>query len=518
MMGSLGNTDGYAVGTAVSSSAPADWRAEIRSFARVNTQYYERVLARLDQAVDFAWSFNWSAALAGPIWMAARRLWTLFWMLALLETIAVAQIATGLWAHLGKEEFGRASRLAATAKVRLTEAEEAARTGGANATVLMESGKALEKAAGDALQRAETIAATRPRRLTAGIVLLVILKVLEGGVANWAFCRRFEQWRANRSLAAGVDPVLTGGAAVLVGLMYVTTAYRFASDAVPAWLVSFPADDAWRNSVAGSINAALDWMTRHGSELFDGVSRTVRVLLDLMEVLLVGTPWPVVMVVVTLVTARRAGWPTAAFTAGAMAYLAVMGLWERSMGTVALLGTASAICILIGVPLGIWCAKKPSVYAVVRPFLDLMQTMPPFVYLIPAIAFFGIGKVPGILSTVVFGLPPSVHLTVLGLHGVPASVREAATAFGVSKTYLLLKVELPLALPSIMTGISQTTIMCLSMVVVASLIGAKGLGEDILYALNRVAPGQGVVAGIAILFCAIVLDRVMQGKRIRRSQ
>jgi glycine betaine/proline transport system permease protein len=208
----------------------------------------------------------------------------------------------------------------------------------------------------------------------------------------------------------------------------------------------------------------------------------------------------------------------AVFTGAAMAYLAAMSLWEKSMVTIALLGTASLICIVVGCPLGIWCAKSERAYKTIRPILDLMQTMPPFVYLIPAIAFFGIGKPPGILATVIFGLPPMVHLTVLGIHGVPASVREAAMAFGASRTYLLFRVELPLALPSIMIGISQATLMCLSMVVVASLIGAKGLGEDILNALAQVAPGAGIVAGIAVLFCAIVLDRLLQGKAARKGK
>ena len=146
------------------------------------------------------------------------------------------------------------------------------------------------------------------------------------------------------------------------------------------------------------------------------------------------------------------------------------------MSTIALLGTAAVLCIFFGIPLGILCARNRTVYAIVRPILDLMQTMPSFVYLIPVIAFFGIGKPPGILATIVFGMPPVVRLTVLGLKGVPESVREAAEAFGVSKPYMLFKVDLPLAMPSIMAGINQTILMCLTMVVIAALIGAKGLG------------------------------------------
>ncbi len=182
------------------------------------------------------------------------------------------------------------------------------------------------------------------------------------------------------------------------------------------------------------------------------------------------------------------------------------------MATVALLGTAAFLCVLIGIPVGVWCGRKPRAYAFLRPVLDFMQTMPAFVYLIPVIAFFGIGKPPGIVATLVFGMPPVIRLTALGIAGVPETIREAATSFGASPRFLLFKVDLPLAMPSIMTGINQTLLMCLSMVVIASLIGAKGLGEDVLSALQYAAVGQGILAGLAILMCAMVLDRIVQGR------
>jgi len=178
-------------------------------------------------------------------------------------------------------------------------------------------------------------------------------------------------------------------------------------------------------------------------------------------------------------------------------------------------GAATVICILLGVPLGIWCAKRARAYAALRPVLDVMQTLPSFVYLIPAIAFFGVGKPPGIIATVIFALPPMVRLTVLGVTQVPQSVKEAALAFGATPRQLLWKVELPLAVPSIMTGINQTIMMSLSMVVVAALIAAKGLGEDVLLALNHVEHGKGLLAGAAIALCAMMMDRVVQGMRGR---
>ena len=152
-------------------------------------------------------------------------------------------------------------------------------------------------------------------------------------------------------------------------------------------------------------------------------------------------------------------------------------------------------------------------YSIVKPILDFMQTMPSFVYLIPAIAFFSIGKPPGVLATVIFAMPPMIRLAALGIQGVPGHVTEAAIAFGASPRQLLFKVELPLAVPSIMTGINQTIMMSLSMVVVAALIGAGGLGYDVLFALQHVEAGKGILAGIAIVFCAMILDRIIQGSR-----
>jgi glycine betaine/proline transport system permease protein len=201
----------------------------------------------------------------------------------------------------------------------------------------------------------------------------------------------------------------------------------------------------------------------------------------------------------------------AIFTAAALAYLAFMGLWEMSMITVALIGTGAFLCVLFGIPLGIWFGKSSRAYRFAEPVLDFMQTMPAFVYLIPIIAFFGTGKPPGVLATIIFAMPPVIRLTALGMRGVSETTKEAAVAFGCSRWQLLRNVELPLAMPSIMTGINQTILMSLSMVVIASLIGAEGLGALILEALQYAAKGQGLLGGLAILFCAMVIDRIAQG-------
>ena len=347
--------------------------------------------------------------------------------------------------------------------------------------------------------------------LGAGVLLAV--KVIQGILANWALERHFTAWRSDRNLAHGLSHARGMIAIVLIVLICGLSAMRFT---VPeAWpvLENFPTDKAYRIGAGDTIRAWFDHTKIAGEDMFDAITLGVKSLLDGLETVLVGTPWPVVITFVALLAWRSAGPRFAIFTVAALAYLGLLGFWEKAMTTVSLLGTAACVSISFGIPLGIFCARRPRAFAVVRPILDFMQTMPSFVYLIPVIAFFGTGKPAAILATIIFGSPPVIRLTVLGLQNVPAAIREAAIAFGASPTYLLFRVDLPLAAKTIMAGVNQTILLSLAMVVVASLIGAKGLGEDVLEALQYASEGQGILAGLAILFCAMILDRVVQGAR-----
>ena len=499
--------------TGPATTAVEDGKDGIAAFVELNTDYYRIQFENLDAAVGFIPAFNMAAAVLGPFWLAARRLWGLFWIFLILETVAIVQLCRGLFSELGAEQYERAARLSASAEVRGAEAEEALASGASNANALSESASALEAASADALERADSMTATAPLLVAFGLGLLLALKVFQGLLANRALNARFLKWQAERTLGHGINLPITAVMALFTASTYGLASYRFTAGSIPSWLETFPASRDVRKSVATWVDQAFQWMTESGTGFFIGITNGIRLLLDAMETLLVATPWPIVMTVIVLLALRVAGPRVAMFTAAALAYLSLLGFWEKSMQTVALLGSAAVLCLVIGIPLGILCARSKTLYAIVRPILDLMQTMPSFVYLIPVIAFFGIGKPPGVLATIVFGMPPVVRLTVLGLQGVPASVREAAEAFGASKTYMLLRVDLPLATPSIMTGVNQTILMCLSMVVIASLIGAKGLGEDVLDALTYANEGQGVLAGLAILFSAMILDRIVQGKR-----
>ena len=246
--------------------------------------------------------------------------------------------------------------------------------------------------------------------------------------------------------------------------------------------------------------------------VFDAVTFAIGWVVTVFEDFLTNMPWPVITTIVVVLAWRTAGTRVAIFTAAALSYLGLLGFWEKSLETVALLGTAALTAIVLGIPIGIWCARNDRAYTVIRPVLDFMQTMPAFVYLIPVIALFGIGKPPAVIATLMFGMPPVIRLTALGLKSVPEDVREAAMAFGATRRTVLFKVDLPMAMPSILTGINQTILMSLGMVVIASLIGAKGLGQDVLQALQFAATGYGILSGLAILFCAMILDRIVQGK------
>jgi ABC-type proline/glycine betaine transport system permease subunit len=302
------------------------------------------------------------------------------------------------------------------------------------------------------------------------------------------------------------------GTAMLV-LAYVLTLWRFLGPALWQPLVTFPAPAALAPQVARAIDAAVKWAIVSFGAFFEAIRFCVFWLLTGIEAAFVVTPWPVTVAFLLLIAWRAGGLGVLIFAAGSLAYLGVFGFWEKSMSTLALVATSVIVCVAFGVPLGILCAKSRRSNAVIEPILDVMQTLPTFVYLIPAVAFFSIGKPPGVLATVIFAMPPMIRLTSLGIRQVPQTVKEAALAYGAGPLQLLGKVELPLAIPSILTGINQVIMMSLSMVVIAGLIGAGGLGLDVIRALNFLQTGQGFLAGIAIVLMAMMLDRIVRGSK-----
>jgi glycine betaine/proline transport system permease protein len=433
-------------------------------------------------------------------------------MSTIATLFALVQLGRGLWGELGADKLARAERLSNKSQEMVIKAQAALESGASNAEVLQRNADNLQRAAEKSLVAADAAAAGAIQLILWGTLALVAIVLIQGFIANTLYEKKYCRWRGGHSENSGFSQMNMLLGVVMLAVMFPLTLYRFTVAKPVAWLVQFPTDKSIFIGAANWIDAGFDSIALKGAGFFDGITNGIRILLDGLEVVLVDTPWPVTAMVILVMAWRLAGPRVAIFTFAALSYLAFLGYWEKSMETVALLGAAATLCVVIGVPLGILCAKSRSTYAVARPVLDFMQTMPAFVYLIPIIAFFGTGKPPGILATLIFGMPPVVRLTALGIKQVPATIVEAALAFGCTRRKLLLDVEIPLALPSIMTGVNQTILMCLSMVVIASLIGAEGLGTDVLQALQFAAKGQGLLAGLAILCCAMIIDRIVQGR------
>ena len=263
--------------------------------------------------------------------------------------------------------------------------------------------------------------------------------------------------------------------------------------------------------VADAIDDATDWVTLKGSFIFDRVKDYITKVLEGIQDALLWLPWPAFIAAVALLAWRMASIPVAIFSAIGLLAIGFVGLWDSAMETLSLMVTSVVIAIVIAIPLGIVAARSNLVDGLLRPILDMMQTMPSFVYLVPFIFFFSLGNVPAVFATILYAVPPAIRLTNLGIRQVSPETVEAARAFGATPMQLLLKVQIPLALPTIMAGINQTIMMALAMVVVASLVGAGGLGEDVLRAIGRLQIGNSLLAGMSIVLLAIIIDRITQG-------
>lgn len=490
-----------------------DRGALVAQFAGPNAPYYREEFDRIGARSGFTWTFNFAAAILGPIWYGMRALWNWALPFLVLETFAIVQMARGLFGDLGAEARERIGQIEGTLELRRKQLAAAIERDADNVDVFQRNVDSLEGAIGGFRQDIATAEASAIWVVGFGAAMLLIVKLVEGLLANRTLERRFSNWLSDRSLASGVNSLRTAISAAFMLLIFLVGAIHFSVPGAIPFLTEFPTDPNYRLGAIEIVEGFINWLKRGSEWFFDNVTWIIRTVLDALELLFVQTPWVIIGSFIIFLTALAAGVRTAIWSGAFLAYMGLLGFWEKAMTTLALLGTAALISIVIGIPLGMFCARRPRFYAVIRPIMDFMQTMPAFVFMIPVIAFFGVGKPAAIIVTMIFGGTPVVRLTVLGLRGVPESIREAAIAYGASKWYLLTKVDLPLAAPSILAGVNQTIMLSLAMVVVASLIGAKGLGEDVLEALQYASVGQGILAGFAILFCAMILDRVVQGSR-----
>ena len=266
--------------------------------------------------------------------------------------------------------------------------------------------------------------------------------------------------------------------------------------------------------VGATARDGFDWLQDNGAAVFDGIEAGLRALVQaILWVLQTPHPLAVIAVFTALTWLLQRRWQPCVIVALGLMFVVNQGYWRATTESLTLVLSACVLCMAAGVPLGIAAAHRPRLYALLRPVLDLMQTLPTFVYLIPAIVFFGIGMVPGLIATVIFVLPAPIRLTHLGVSSTPATLLEAARAFGATPRQVLWKVELPHAFPQIMAGLNQTIMLSLSMVVIAALVGASGLGVPVVRALNSVNTALGFEAGLVIVVVAIVLDRMLRVER-----
>lgn len=505
----------------------ANIREPFIEFAEANGDYYADTFLSIQQDKLARGHINWSAALGSFFWAALRSNWLLFWIGFLLDLVALIYLAL------------------------------AYKYNAAAAQAVIDEKDFL-------VTRFDTWSSNS---VIAAIVIFVVGRLLFGWIADRLYFRQYNRWRVDHSAPSGFQSSRLIVTALLVALIAPIMLYR-ASQFAPeeracikltrqlqsgeevgfkerfdcavigefptlVWLdrpdtVTFPRnEDGSRYTkleparadlppinlntyLAQKIDDGIGYMTAYYGFFFDGITAFLRTMLGAITAVFVGTPWIVTMAAILGLSYTFAGARITAFVAVSLAYLAFFGFWQTAMDTLALVTAASIICVVFGLPLGIWVGKSKRAQAIVTPILDIMQTIPSFVYLLPAVAFFSIGKPPGILATVIFAMPPMVRLTALGLKHVPESTKEAALAFGANPRQLLTKVELPLALPSIMAGVNQVVMMSLSMVVVAALIGAGGMGFIVTEALANTKTGRGILAGIGIALLAMMIDRVVQ--------
>ena len=488
-------------------------RARVAEFVRTSPDYYAAEFKRIGSSPTFTATFNLLAGLFGPIWFGARGLWK--WALAFLivETFAFVQMARGLFGDLSADARERIASIEGTLELRKQQLQSAIEKGSDKIDVYRRTVDSLEEAIGGFRLEAQQMEEQGIWIFLTGLVVLVLAKAAQSIVANTVLEARFSDWLSDRTLSFGLPLPHILLSTVFAILIVAAAMLHYSFPGAFPILSEFPTHREIRLTGVAWVEAFIAWCVRNSELFFDAITFGIRQILDALELIFVKTPWMVIASFIILLTWLSAGNRTAIYSGAFLAYMGLLGFWDKAMTTLALLGTAACLSIAIGIPLGMFCARRPRFYAFIQPIMDFMQTMPAFVFMVPVIAFFGVGKPAAVIVTMIFGGTPVVRLTVLGLRGVPEHVREAAISFGASKWYLLTRVDLPLASPSIRAGINQTIMLSLAMVVVASLIGAKGLGEDVLEALQYANVGQGILAGFAILFCAMILDRIVQGAR-----
>ena len=270
--------------------------------------------------------------------------------------------------------------------------------------------------------------------------------------------------------------------------------------------------------ISNTIDSFLAWLVVNGEWFFDGINDNLKIVLGKLREFLVWIPWPVMVSLIFLLGWRLGSFRIGIISALGMILIGLVNLWEPAMVTIAIMAVSVSIAVIFGIPTGILMARSNLIETLLRPVLDAMQTMPSFVYLVPGIMLFGLGNVAAIIATVLYSIPPCIRLTNLGIRQVNPSVVEAGESFGSTTFQLLSKVQLPMAVPTIMAGINQTIMMALAMSTIAAMVGAGGLGIEVLRSMGQLQEGQAFIAGSAIVVMAIIIDRITQSVVMSRSE
>lgn len=274
---------------------------------------------------------------------------------------------------------------------------------------------------------------------------------------------------------------------------------------------------SYKLPIGNWVADAVTWLEHNDHGLFDKIGKIIDACTGAIESGLLLIPFWLLAVIFVGIGFWRLGWKFALFCAASFLLIDNMGFANQTVVTLALIFSATLISLTLGIPFGIWAGRNDRAEAVIRPILDFMQTMPAFVYLIPAAMFFGLGRVPGVIATVIFAMPPVVRLTSLGIRQVNKEQVEAGIAFGCTPTQLLFKVQIPSAMANLFAGINQTIMMALSMVIIASMVGAGGLGNDVLSSISRLDIGLGFESGLGVVLLAIMLDRITESFGVKRK-
>ena len=280
--------------------------------------------------------------------------------------------------------------------------------------------------------------------------------------------------------------------------------------------LKYPAD--FGPDIAGAIDDLIDWLVVNGEWFFDGINDNLKIVLNELREFLVWIPWPVMISLIFIMGWRLGSMKIGIASALGMVLIGLVNLWEPAMVTIAIMAVSVSIAVILGIPIGILMARSNLFEIILRPILDAMQTMPSFVYFVPGIMLFGLGNVAAILATVLYSIPPCIRLTNLGIRQVNPSVVEAGESFGSTTYQLLSKVQLPMAIPTIMAGINQTIMMALAMSTIAAMVGAGGLGIEVLRSMGQLQEGQAFIAGSAIVIMAIIVDRITQSIVMSRPE